>query len=222
MALIVPSILETTKEGFLATYAKEVKLPGVSRIQVDFGDGVFVPNQILDIKEIDVLSPAIHWEAHLMVEEPVDFLDYQICGFKTIIVHYEAYKTPESLRQALSSIKAVGLEPALCLKNETPVAVAIEFSSITNHFQLMSVKPGFQGTPFLENTYERIKELRGLLPNAIIEVDGGINAGNVKQLANAGADLLILGSSITKVPNMQESFEKIQNELNKSFLSKSE
>ncbi|MBI5529901.1 MAG: hypothetical protein HY918_00160 [Candidatus Doudnabacteria bacterium] len=216
MSLLVPSILETTKEGFLATYAKEVKLPGVARIQVDFGDGVFVPNKILDIKEMDLLSPAIHWEAHLMLEAPEDFLDYQICGFKTIIVHYEAYKSPEDLRQALISIKAMGLEPALCLKNETSVAIAAEFSSVVNHFQLMSVKPGFQGSPFLENTYERVKELRSMLPNAIIEVDGGINESNVKQLANAGANLLILGSSITKVPNMQEAFEKIQNELNKS------
>jgi ribulose-phosphate 3-epimerase len=222
MATIVPSILETTKDGFLATYAKEIKLPGVSRIQVDFGDGIFVPNQILDIAEIESLTPTVHWEAHLMINEPQDFLDYQICGFKTIIVHYEAYKTPEDLKRALSLIKAVGLEPSLCLKNETPVTVAVEFSSVLNHFQLMSVKPGYQGTPFLANTYERIKELRSLLPNAIIEVDGGINADNVKQLANTGADLLILGSSITKVPNMQEAFEKIQNELNKSFLSKSE
>jgi len=221
MPQVVPSILETSKDGFLATYAKEIKLPGVTRIQVDFGDGVFVPNQILDIKEMDVLSPAVHWEAHLMIQEPKDFLEYQICGFKTIIVHYEAYKTLEDLGQALSLIKGVGLEPALCLKNETPVAAAVEFSSIINHFQLMSVKPGYQGTPFLANTYDRIKELRSLLPNAILEVDGGINADNVKLLANAGADLLILGSSITKVSNMQEAFEKIQNELNKSFLSKS-
>lgn len=216
MPLLVPSILETSKEGFLATYAKEIKLPGVARIQVDFGDGIFVPNRILDVKEMDVLSPAIHWEAHLMIESPDDFLDYQICGFKTIIVHYEAYKSPEDLRQALASIKEVGLEPALCLKNETPVQRAVEFSSLANHFQLMSVKPGFQGTPFLENTYNRVKELRSLLPNAIIEVDGGVNINNVKQLAAAGADLLILGSSITKAPNMQEAFEKMQNELNKS------
>ena len=216
MSLLVPSILETTKEGFLATYAKEVKLPGVTRIQVDFGDGVFVPNKILDIKEIDVLSPAIHWEAHLMLQEPEDFLDYQICGFKTIILHYEAYKTPEDLRRALSAIKAMGMEPVLCLKNETPVSVAAEFSEIVNHFQLMSVKPGFQGTPFLESVYERITELRSLLPNAIIEVDGAVNKDNVKLLVKAGADLLILGSSITKAPNMQEAFEEIQNELSKN------
>ena len=69
----------------------------------------------------------------------------------------------------------------------------------------MSVNPGFQGTPFLENTYNRVEELRKLLPDAIIEVDGGVNLGNVKKIAQSGADLIILGSAITKAPNMAEA-----------------
>ena len=213
MSKLVPSILETTKEGFQNTYYQETKLPGVERIQVDFGDGVFVPNKILPIEEIDVLSPAVHWEAHLMIEEPRDFLDYQICGFKTIIVHYEAFKKEADLLAAISAIKNAGMEPAVCLKNETPVKIAKDLSGQINHFQLMSVNPGFQGTPFLENTYERVAELRSLLPNAIIEVDGGINMGNVRKLSLSGADLMILGSSITKAENMAEAWEKLNQQL---------
>lgn len=197
-------------------YSREVKLPGVERIQVDFGDGAFVSNRILPASEIDVLSPALTWEAHLMVEEPKDFLDYQICGFKTIIVHYEAYKSAKDLLEALSIIKQMGMEPVVCLKNETPVEVLVDLAKHTNHFQLMSVKPGFQGTPFLEDTYERVKKLRTLLPNAIIEVDGGINFDNVRQVARAGADLIILGSVITRAPNMAETWEKLQEEINRS------
>jgi ribulose-phosphate 3-epimerase len=213
MPKLVPSILETTKEGFLNIYRQETKLMGVERIQVDFGDGIFVPNKILDISEIDLLSPAIHWEAHLMVNEPKDFLDYQICGFKTIIVHYEAFKNQKDLLEAVLAIKTMGMDPAVCLKNETPVSVAKDLSQYVNHFQLMGVNPGFQGSPFFENTYERVAELRSLLPNAIIEVDGGINIENLKKISQSGADLLILGSSITKVPNMQEAWEQLGQQL---------
>lgn len=215
MAQLVPSILETTKEGFLATYGQETKLPGVTRIQVDFGDGIFVPNTLLPVGEIDVLNPAFHWEAHLMLKEAKDFLDYQICGFKTIIVHYEAYAEVEDLKNAIRSIKSTGAEPAICLKNETPVEVLKQFAGEIKHFQLMSVNPGFQGTLFFENIYRRIAELRKLIPNAIIEVDGGINFSNARQIVAEGADLLILGSALTKAENMLQAFEKIQNELNR-------
>jgi len=216
MSQLVPSILETSKDGFLRTYSQETKLPGVTRIQVDFGDGIFVPNEILPVTEIDALNPAYHWEAHLMVNEPVDFLDYQICGFKTIIIHYEAFKLPTQLRLALQDIKSQGIEAALCINPETPVSVLKDFENEIKHFQLMGVTPGFQGTPFIESTYERIEELRKLIPNAIIELDGGVNLSNVKKIADAGVDLLILGAAITKAQNMLEAYEKIQNELNKN------
>jgi ribulose-phosphate 3-epimerase len=213
MTLLVPSILETTKQGFLHTYQKEIQLPGVLRIQVDFGDGIFVPNNILPVTDIDLLTENIHWEAHLMVKEPMDFLDYKISGFKTIIVHYEAYENEEKLKNAIHSIKDLGLTPALCLKNETSISVAVNFLDSVKHFQLMSVYPGFQGTAFLENTYERVKELRKLAKDAIIEVDGGVNFENVKKISEAGADLIILGSVITKASSMGEAWEKINGRL---------
>ncbi len=216
MAQLVPSILETSKEAFMQTYSQEVKLPGVSRIQVDFGDGIFVPNRMLPVEEIEVLNPAISWEAHLMIKFPQDFLDYQICGFKTIIVHYEAYPNEMELKEALVKIKSMGLEPAVAIKNETPVKALANLAADIKHVQLMGVKPGFQGSPFMENTYERIAAVRELMPHAVVEVDGGINSDNAGKVAAAGADYLILGSAITKAPNMLESFEKIQSGLNKN------
>src|ERR1051326_5987801 len=171
MAQLVPSILETTKEGFLATYAKETKLPGVERIQVDFGDGIFVPNKMLAISEMDVLNPAFHWEAHLMIKEPKDFLDYQICGFKTLVIHFEAFTSSVDIVKAMHDIKEQGMEAALCVNPDTEIKVLKNFADYTTHFQIMSVYPGYQGTPFVEKTYDRIAELRTLVPNAIIEVD---------------------------------------------------
>jgi ribulose-phosphate 3-epimerase len=210
MAQLVPSILENTANDFDITYAKEIKLPGVKRIQVDFGDGIFVKNKILPVFEIDILSPAFFWEAHLMVEAPKDFIDYKIAGFNLIIIHYEAYKSNLDLANAIKAIKSLGLDVALCLNKETPVDVVKQYLSEIKQFQLMGITPGFQGSSFFEETYDRIADLRKIAPNAIIEVDGGVNLSNIKTIANAGADLIILGSAITKVPNMLEAYTKLK------------
>lgn len=197
----------------MAKLAKITKLPGVSRIQVDFGDGVFVPNAMLPVSEIEILNPAFHFEAHLMVKEPKDFFDYQLSGFKTLLVHYEAFSNPEGLRQAISAIKSAGLKPGICLKNETPVSVLEGFFPEVEQFQLMGIVPGFQGQPFLENTYQRVAELRKRLPNAIIEVDGGVSLENAKRLAQSGADLLIAGSALLKAPDISIAYEQLTQEI---------
>jgi ribulose-phosphate 3-epimerase len=209
MAQIVPSILEITKSAFLDTMSRELKLPGVERIQIDFGDGEFVPNTILPVTEIDSLNPAFSWEAHLMVKEPKDFLDYKIAGFNTILIHYEAFDNSRDLHEAIEMIKSENLKAGLVINSGTPVEVLKDYEKIVNHFQIMSVQPGFQGTPFLEESYERISHLRKLVPSAIIEVDGGVNFDNVKKIAQAGADLIIAGSVITKTQNMLEAYEKL-------------
>lgn len=197
----------------MAKLAKITKLPGVSRIQVDFGDGVFVPNAMLPVSEIEILNPAFHFEAHLMVKEPKDFFDYQLSGFKTLLVHHEAFSNPEGLRQAISAIKSAGLKPGICLKNETPISVLEEFFPEVEQFQLMGIVPGFQGQPFLENTYQRVVELRKRLPNAIIEIDGGVSLENARRLAQSGADLLIAGSALLKAPDISIAYEQLTQEI---------
>ncbi|MCL5008754.1 MAG: hypothetical protein M1400_00230 [Patescibacteria group bacterium] len=213
MAQIVPAILEKTKEGFVDKLARLTKLPGVERIQVDFGDGIFVPNAMLPVTEMEVLNPAFHFEAHLMVSEPKDFFDYQLSGFKTILVHYEAFPSAAELRQSLANIKAAGLKPGICLKNETPVTVLQEFYPEVEQFQQLGIVPGFQGQAFLEDTYERVAQLRKLLPNAIIEVDGGVSAANAGRLAKSGADLLIAGSALLKALDLQAAYEQLLQEI---------
>jgi ribulose-phosphate 3-epimerase len=210
MATIVPAILETTKDGFNDQLSRIVKLPGVERVQVDFGDGQFVESRTLGVTDMDVLTPTIHFEAHLMAEAPMDFLDYQICGFKTIIVHYEAYATETDLLKALKTIKEQGLEAGLALKPETNVQVLQKFANDVKTFLILSVHPGFQGAEFLPQTYERIAQLRKLCPNAIIEADGGLNEINIKQTVGAGADLLVVGSALVKSANINDSFQKLQ------------
>lgn len=214
MPQIVPAILENTKEGFLDKISRVVKLPGLQRIQVDFADGIFVPNNILPVSEIDTLNPAFGWEAHLMLKAPMDFLDYQICGFKTIVIHYEAYADAGELKKALAAIHALGLKVAVAINPPTGVEVLRQLDGLADQFLIMSVNPGFQGQAFIPQTLDRIKALRQTLPRAIIEVDGGVNMANVKDLAAAGCDLICVGSALTKAENMPEAWEKLRQEVN--------
>lgn len=211
MAIIVPAILEASKEGFLDKVSLITKIPGIERIQVDFGDGLFIENQLLDTSEMDMLNPAFHWEAHLMVREPKDFLDYQICGFKTIVLHYEAFSSVVGLKEALLNSKSMGFKTGVAINPDTPVDVLKEIQA--DQYLIMSVVPGRQGQSFIPATLEKIKMLRGLLPHAIIEVDGGINETNIKSVKEAGADLICAGSSLVKAPNVNQAYERLLDQI---------
>ena len=215
MPIIIPAILESSKEKFLAAVSLVTKIPGVERIQVDFGDGRFIPDKLLNVSEIDSLNPAFHWEAHLMCQGVKDFLDYQICGFKTIIIHQEAYLGELDLRDALAKIKQAGLNPAVCINPNTPVIAAANMESLTNQFQIMGVVPGKQGQSFIPDVLAKIKEMRALYPHAIIEVDGGVNETNIKSIKDAGADLIVAGSAIVKSENPVLAFEKLSSLITK-------
>jgi ribulose-phosphate 3-epimerase len=214
MPQLVPAILEKTIEDFLDKVSRVIKLPNLKRIQVDFGDGIFIPDKILPVEEMDTLNPAFHWEAHLMVKEPQDFLDYQICGFKTIIVHYEAYQQAQDLKEAMAKIKGLGMKAGIAINLDTPTSVLKELEGKADQFLIMSVVPGKQGQEFISSSIDKIKELRQIIPRAIIEVDGGVNVSNLKSLVLAGADLICVGSALTKALNMQEVFEQLQREIN--------
>ncbi len=210
MSVIVPAILEENESGFLDKVARVTKLPGIERIQVDFGDGKFVSHQTLPVVEMDSLNPAFLWEAHLMVWEPSDFLDYQIPGFTSIIIHYEAFSGLAGIIKALDAIRAEGLESGVALCPQTHVSVLKAFEGLTNHFLLLSVEPGFQGGSFIPSTPKRVAELRKMCPNAIIEVDGGINETNIKAVIDAGADLVVIGSALVKAGDVQSALDSLQ------------
>jgi ribulose-phosphate 3-epimerase len=207
MAIIIPAILEKTKEAFNERLNLVCKIPGLSKIQVDFGDGEFIENKLLEAGEMDTLNPAFTWEAHLMVKAPKDFLDYQICGFKNIIVHYEAYPSVHELNYILPKIKALGFKVGVAISPETPVEVLKDV--VADQYLIMSVVPGKQGQAFISTTPNKIKELRSLLPHAIIEVDGGVNETNIKILKEAGADLICVGSSLVKAQDVNLEYEKL-------------
>lgn len=155
MSIIVPAILETTKEGFLDKVSRVVKISGLERVQVDFGDGEFVADRLLSAAEIDTLNPAFAWEAHLMVKNPADFLDYRICGFKTLIVHYEAFSSSDDLKQTLLDIKQMGFKTGVAISPETSVNVLRDVAA--DQYLVMSVIPGKQGQSFMESAPRKLR-----------------------------------------------------------------
>jgi len=212
MSLILPAILEQTKEGFLDRVSRVVKPSELEKIQVDFGDGEFIENKLLSAAEMDTLNPAFQWEAHLMLKAPNDFLDYQICGFKTIIVHYEAYSSPADLKKALATIKAMNFKTSVAINPKTAVKALADVEA--DQYLIMSVVPGKQGQQFIESTLGRIKQLKELKPHAIIEVDGGVNETNIKAIKEAGADLICVGSALVKADDVNLAYEKLQMAVN--------
>ena len=212
--MITPAILEKTPHGFAEKLAKLATLKTkVKTIQVDFCDGLFVPNDTMSIHEfalVGELSKKYLWEAHLMLINPQNFADYKTAGFSKIIIHYESFESEQHLEDALDQITKLGLTPGIAINPTTPVSVLRYFTDTIKHFTILSVEPGTQGNPFLRESIDRVKMLREMAPNATIEVDGGINVSNAAALLEAGADNLAVGSALFETENTKENFEQIE------------
>lgn len=211
MATIVPAILEETKEGFAARAEQFERVSEAQRIQVDFCDGVFEAGKTIGIKDIELLSPAVFWEAHIMAEAPNDFFDYQLAGFGLIVVHSEAFADDAAVRAALAAIRALGLKVGLGVNPETDFQRVVPYAGLVDQYTLLTIHPGQQGQTMLPESLDRIRQLRTLLPDAVIEVDGGVKAGNIAAVAAAGADLLVVGSALQSDPVRQ--FQDLQSAL---------
>lgn len=211
--MVIPAILEENPADFTHKLVKIKTIPKLERIQVDFCDGDFVPTksiQIQDLGHIAVTDKKTSWEAHLMVRNPQNFASYQEAGFSTIIVHYEAFENEELLEEALEAIRKLEMTASVAINPETPVSVLRYFTDTIKQFTILSVTPGKQGNPFLEETFERVKELRELAENGIIEVDGGVNSSNAGALLQAGADYLVVGSALFETENTKKNYQDIE------------
>lgn len=169
-------------------------------IHVDVMDGVFVPN-------ISFGQPVIKYikkyaqkplDVHLMIVDPDRyFKDFVDVGSDIISVHYEACR---HLHRSLSAIRDLGVKSGVVLNPHTPVSMLKDILYLCDTVTLMSVNPGFGGQKFIENTYNKIKELKAMISeqnlDVLIEVDGGVNIDNSHKLYEAGADVLVAGSAV--------------------------
>jgi ribulose-phosphate 3-epimerase len=210
--MIIPALLEKNPLDFAHKLAKIKTIGKLPRVQVDFCDELFVPShtvQVEDLGHVPRLDQA-EWEAHIMAIHPQNFSAYKEAGFSTVIVHYESFPEEKYLEEALEIIAKLGMKPAIAISPETTVSVLRYFTDTIKQFTILSVEPGQQGNPFLPLTYDRIKTLREMAPNATIEVDGGVNANNAAALIEAGADYLVVGSALFETENIKQNYLKIE------------
>jgi ribulose-phosphate 3-epimerase len=196
---LVPSILSADFTR-LGEQVREVEAAGAQRIQIDVMDGHFVPNITMGPLIVEAVRrcTALPLEAHLMITNPQDYIEtFAQAGADVIIVHQEVCP---HLHRAIQQIRSAGKMPAVALNPSTPVFLLEDVLSLLDMVLIMTVNPGFGGQDFIPETLPKIARLRHTIVErglrCDIEVDGGIHEATIRQVVQAGANLLVAGSAV--------------------------
>jgi len=173
-------------------------------VQFDIMDGRFVPTRSITWEDIAHLKTRLSWEVHLMVLHPEDYLvGFHKAGARKIIFHYEVAPSP---KKVINAVKKLGLKVGLAINPETPVSTVVPLASQIDSVLFMTVHPGFYGSKFLPEVMDKVTELRRILPEMEIGVDGGIKESNIAEVVKAGVNVIYVGSAIFLQPNPAESY----------------
>jgi ribulose-phosphate 3-epimerase len=196
---LAPSILAADFAA-LGEAIRAAERGGADVIHVDVMDGVFVPNISIGVPVVESLRKAtkLPLDVHLMIERPERYVEaFARAGASRLLVHQEA---THHLDRVLHAIRENGCEAGAAINPATPVSMLGEVLGEVDTVLVMSVNPGFGGQKFIPRTVEKIRELSELRARYNytyrIEVDGGVGMENAAQLAQAGADSLVAGTSI--------------------------
>jgi ribulose-phosphate 3-epimerase len=201
---IAPSIL-ASNFAKLGDDVRAVEQGGADVIHVDVMDGHFVPNLSIGVPVVVSLHKAtrLPLDVHLMIERPEEYVErFAKAGASRILVHQEA---TVHLDRALSLIRESGAQAGVVINPATPVAMLTDVLDKVDTVLAMSVNPGFGGQKFIPGAIEKIRQLnqwRARYNGAFrIEVDGGVDAENIAELARAGANTFVAGTSIFHTPD---------------------
>jgi len=198
---LAPSIL-SADFARLGEEVRAAEAAGADWIHVDVMDGHFVPNLTLGpaLTEAVRRSTSLPVDVHLMIESPERLIDaFAAAGAHRITVHQE---TCPHLHRVVDQIRRLGALPGVAINPATPVELLRDILPDLDLVLVMSVNPGFGGQRFIPGSLARVARLRALVEElrpeggVALQVDGGVDAGNIGDLVRAGADVLVAGSSV--------------------------
>ena len=185
-------------------------------IHLDVMDGSFVPNISFGFPVIEALASkaSVPMDAHFMVVNPECWVERCAhLGVRMMSFHLEA--AGRKTRAILRDIRARGMKAGLAINPDVPVEKLYPYIGAADYFLIMSVFAGFGGQKFIYESLDKVGALRRRLQargdSALIEVDGGVNAGNAAALAEAGADILVAGSAVFKASDPAEVISQLRN-----------
>ena len=210
--LIAPSVLAAD----FSNLQRDIEMINESEadwFHIDIMDGVFVPNISFGMPVLrDIKKHAKKTlDVHLMIVNPDQYIEtFSELGADILTVHLEACT---HMHRTIQAIKATGMKAGIALNPHSSVNQLKDVIKDIDVVCLMSVNPGFGGQSFIENTFDKVKELKDLIQSTgsdcQIEIDGGVTNKNAKKLVQAGANILVAGSYVFKNSNPTETISKL-------------
>jgi ribulose-phosphate 3-epimerase len=199
---IVPAVL-TDRKDILAGLLKAAE-GFAEQVQIDIMDGRFVPSRSVSKQDLQGVSVSSWAEAHLMVEDPLSWLDsFQALGAKRIIFHFEIR---QDKREVVAEIRKRNLEVGLAVNPPTQIEEFKELVESVDTVLFMAVHPGFYGAQFVPEVVDKIKEFKRRYPAKPAGIDGGVKLDNAKEISRFGLDFICVGSAIFNTPDPAQSY----------------